>query len=977
MPENVPAESFNRGRTSTVGESVGVAGRFVGRSAERQVLGQVLAAARGARPSVVQIVGEPGIGKTRLLGQLHELAGADGFVVLSSRGTEFDRDVPYGVVTEMLDDLVTGAHRHTVAGIPATDRAALGELLPSVSDAEGTDGSVERYRRHRAVRLLLELAGRGRGLIVGLDDAHWADSGSLDCWAHLVRRLPRGPIVLALAHRMQPLPANLDAALADAHRAGAGRRLELGPLDFEEATELMGRSRGPTWRQAIYVASGGNPLYLESLVRVAGRDATDVARSAELRIDALPPTIRMALRAEVDVLDATVRTAAWAAAVAGDPFEPEVMAEIANMAEPDALAALNVLCARDLVWPVGSRQFRYRHPLVRQVVYEAAAAGWRLSAHERAVSVLERRGSPLLVRAYHVERAARFGDLGAVDGLSAAAEQTMLRSPATAAHWLRAALRLLPEDVATHAQRLRLMLALAHALALAGWLRESREVLPEILQSLRGQPATARIPAVVLSAMVDRLLGHHAQARTLLVEELAALGDGDRHEAVTLKLELAAAALMGGTFDAANGRLVDAVVWEASELGDQPLTAAACGMSVMAAFLTGDLAAIQARADEAGRLVDALPDETLMRRLDAVVWLGWGELHLQRWDAALHHLDRGLRLARGAGQVHLLTYMLAARACALRWLGNLTEATDCVEDAVEAAMLSGSKELGAMAQGMQCWIAYLTGDLDLAVRAGAAATVTIGEDIGWWATIARLLYGMARLALDPVADVADEILAAGGGPSLSRVDPFSRTLWYAFLVIADLAHGRVTRARQWAERTEYFASEFPVHRGVVRLSAARVAAVDDPPLAVRLAEQAAAAFAECGARLEAAEARYFAGATLARLGRRKPALAALVSAVDEFAACGARRLHAQAVAELRRLGRRVPSFEAAQRRGQTGLTPREQDVARLLASGHTNRQIAGELVISPKTVETHVTHILAKLGVSSRSAAVALLHDQH
>lgn len=653
---------------------------FVGRAAEQAVIRQVLSAAKSGDAGVVQIVGEPGIGKTRLIGRFHELADSLGLVVLGHRGSEFDHDVPYGVLSELVEPLVAGQHRGLLAGMAMADSTALEHVLPFGQHADAAEGSIDRFRRHRVVRRALETASRGRGLLITLDDAHWADADSLDCWAHLVRRLPRARLVLVLAHRPRPLPANLDAALADVHRAGVGRLLELGPLEFEEAVLLMGRSRGPVWRKDVYAASGGNPLYLESLVRMAERSAREVMHVGDkLRIDALPSTIRAALRAEVDVLDRALRTAAWAAAVAGDPFEPEVMAEIANMTEAATLEALNVLSQRDLVRPVDSRRFQYRHPLVRQVVYESVAVGWRLAAHERAVAALARRGSSLLVRAYHVERAARFGDLDAVEELSIAAEQAVRQSPTTAAHWLRAALGLLPDDASSGARRRHLGVALAQALTLGGQLKEGREVLLDLMPLLRDEPAAVRMPAVALSAMVNRLLGYHTQARSVLVNELAALSDDDRHEAVTLTLELAVASLMEGTFDTTMRQSVDAVVREAVELGDQPLAAAARGLSVMAAFLTGDLAAVAAHADEAARMVDALPDEALMHRLDAVIWLGWGELHHQRWAEALRHLDRGLRLARGAGQVHVLTYLLSARACALRWLGNLAEAMDCAE----------------------------------------------------------------------------------------------------------------------------------------------------------------------------------------------------------------------------------------------------------------------------------------------------------
>ncbi|MCE6998111.1 ATP-binding protein [Saccharothrix sp. S26] len=259
---------------------------FAGRDAERQVMADALAAARRGQPTVLHVVGEPGIGKTRLLEVFHADAQAAGFTVVSSRGTEFDREVPYGVLTELVQEL--SDLRRQAAGRTAADCA-------------DDTGTVERYRRHRVVRDALEAASRTRPMVVTLDDAQWADDSSLDCWSHLIRRPPRGELVLVPAHRAVPLPANLEASLSDAHRAGTGRRVELPPLGFADAVALIGPGRGPSWRRAVYEAGGGNPLYLESLVKTA-HPAADTAL--------LPPTIRAALRAEVDVLDDATRLAA-------------------------------------------------------------------------------------------------------------------------------------------------------------------------------------------------------------------------------------------------------------------------------------------------------------------------------------------------------------------------------------------------------------------------------------------------------------------------------------------------------------------------------------------------------------------------------------------------------------------------------------------------------------------------------------------
>ena len=133
------------------------------------------------------------------------------------------------------------------------------------------------------------------------------------------------------------------------------------------------------------------------------------------------------------------------AAVAGEPFEPDLAAAVGELSLDDGLAALDALLARDLLRPTTvPRRFRFRHPLVRRAVYDSAPAGWRLRAHARAVSELEARGAAPTELAHHVERSAARGDEQAIAQLTAAGADAAPRAPAAAARWFEAALRLLP-----------------------------------------------------------------------------------------------------------------------------------------------------------------------------------------------------------------------------------------------------------------------------------------------------------------------------------------------------------------------------------------------------------------------------------------------------------------------------------------------------------------------------------------------------
>lgn len=184
-----------------------------------------------------------------------------------------------------------------------------------------------------------------------------------------------------------------------------------------------------------------------------------------------------ALREELSLLSDDDRHVLQGAAVAGDPFEPELAAAAADVAEPVALDALDELLRLDFVRPTDvPRRFRFRHPLVRRAVYEAAPAGWRLTAHERSAAALTGRGASAIARAHHVERSARQGNAEAVALLEEAGAQAAERAPGTAARWFDAALRLLP-DTAPSERRVQILLPRAQALAAIGRMHESHAAL--------------------------------------------------------------------------------------------------------------------------------------------------------------------------------------------------------------------------------------------------------------------------------------------------------------------------------------------------------------------------------------------------------------------------------------------------------------------------------------------------------------------
>ena len=201
------------------------------------------------------MLGPAGIGKTRLLAEFGDRVEADGALVLGGRGAEQERDLPFWVFVDALDDYVAGLEPRRLRGLDDEVRAELGQVFPSLSTfviGGRSTLQVERYRMHRAVRELLELLAATRPLVLVLDDFHWADYASAELMGALLRRPPAARVLMVLAARPRQLPAPVTAALDRAHREGVLDRIELGPLTRGEAARADRPSqRGSGGRRVV------------------------------------------------------------------------------------------------------------------------------------------------------------------------------------------------------------------------------------------------------------------------------------------------------------------------------------------------------------------------------------------------------------------------------------------------------------------------------------------------------------------------------------------------------------------------------------------------------------------------------------------------------------------------------------------------------------------------------------------------------
>jgi ATP/maltotriose-dependent transcriptional regulator MalT len=944
---------------------------------ELSSLDRVLAELDQGRSAAVLLVGEPGIGKTRLLAEFAARSDTRGHLVLAGSASELERDLPFSVFVDAIDEYVRGLDPNRFDVLEDDVRTELAHVFPSLTTL-ASDGHValqhERYRSHRAVRSLLEQLASAQSLVLVLDDLHGADSASIELLGALLRRAPAAPVLLALAMRPRHLQDRFSTALERAWRADLLTRIELSALSTEEARELLGAAVDRFDLDVLYAESGGNPFYLEQLTRSLSRasGAPAVHDETSLARIGVPATVAAALAEELALLSDSERLALEGAAVAGDPFEPELAAAAAGLTEASVMDAIDELLKVDLLRTTDvPRRFRFRHPLVRRAVYEATAAGWRLGAHERSAEALAARGGTASARAHHVERSAREGDAGAVAVLREAGAEAVRLAPASAAHWFAEALRLLPVTAAAE-ERIELLLARGRGLTAAGRFSDSHSVLLDALAIVPDEAHALRARVARACAGVESNLGRQEQAGHRLASALAGLPDHDSPEAVALMLELTVNALWRTRHDAMH-EAAERAVAAARRLGDKPQTAAALAELALADSIMGAAERAESNRSEAAALVDSLSDAELARYLEAAAWLGGVELYLDRYAEGEAHATRALVVARATGQGELFLLLAATLGGLLRQRGKLAEAAELLDGGIEAARLLGNTHALVWTLMGRSAAALRTGDVELAL-ATAQESVDLSQDAesNFHAAEAAADLAAALLEARQPEPAVELLLGSAGGEELLSIGGSPRARYLEVLTRCWLALGRPAEAKRAAAVAESWASAVRLPMAAAwadRAAAAVELHTGDPVRAAERALASAAAADEAGAPVEAALSRTVAGLALAQTGERDRAVSELQRAAMTFEECGALRYRDEAEHELRRLGHHIHRRTRPGRVDGTALeslTERERQLAQLVADRKTNPEIAAELFLSQKTVETHLRNIFRKVGVSSR-----------
>ena len=918
---------------------------FVGRAG---LLRRVMQAVDRGGPQVVLLDGPAGIGKSRLLQELDRRLTARGAVVLAGSATEFEQSLPFGAFAEVIE----AARLHGVA-------------LPEGAGDHRRLSGLEQIPFYRSVREAIDALAAPHGVLLVLDDLQWADEAALGLLEFLLHRPPRTLTAVVTSYRTGTCPPRLTRAL-HALRAPA-THVRVPPLVQQDVDEMF-PGLPPSSRRLLTEAGAGNPLYLRLLAELPVRSLGALGSAEPLVDEAVDNLLGETIRAELAGLVPEQHLVVRAAAVGGAEVDADLVAAVAQLPEGRVLDVLDALIGRGLL-AARSGRFRFTHPLLRAAAYRLSGPGWRISAHRRAAAHLALLDAPIVLQAQHLQHSLRPGDGEACARLARAASSALASAPAESAQWFARVLEALPDTPDTVAQRSETQLLLARALLASGQLAEADAVL----EALRDRLGPDHVETVILLAQCIRMRGRARHAYAML-EDSAARGQGSDNGLIVI--ELALIDLMAGRIESGVSRvraLMRARPGDGTAEPGGPDRAVAAGCAALLALAHVGGGAIEEGTrglDAADRAVDALTDDQFKTILEpAIPPMAWAAYLLERNDRALELLDRAIRVARAHGHIYALPHLYTVQAFTLTRHARLPEALAAAQDAEETAKALGVTDMVPMARavGLRCQLWMQGPD---AVRASwGEANAQPPLDSAWLRlSVSTTMVEVAfQVGLELPADPAREFELG----QTRQLDPTEATRW-AYAAQIALAHGDPDQALAWARRGVATAERMGLdcQLGLACLALAETElAGHDAEAAARAAERAVEAFAHGGIEVQQGRAHLLAAEIHALMDDVDAAAAHATAARTLFARVGAHWLERNAVRTQRRVAARRPH----RREGGPVLSEREREVAELVAQGLTNHEISGRLHLSTRTVETHVSRVLAKLGIASRSGVARRL----
>ena len=927
--------------------------RLIGREGELEALGACLQATLDGLGQVVLIEGEAGIGKTRLMEEAIELARRARSVVIQGTSEELEASRPFGALARALttceaispsvSELVTAAASGRDPNAPTAQYHVIDELLDHVE----------------------ELAARAP-IVVALDDLQWADPSTLLTVRSLLQRIGDLPVLVVIA--LRPLPRSRDVdRLIEVLLAANGRHLPLGHLGAEEIHRLVADAvdaePGASLRSQVHRA-GGNPFYLHELLRTLTDEQAIEIRDgrAEVEDGAFPATLGSTILRHLRYLPADTLELLELAAVLGTTFTTIDLAAVTRQGVEQLVGPLRHGIDAEVLHD-RETDLAFRHDLVREALYRRLPRAARRELHLAVGRALAGIDAPSARVATHLAVGANPGDADAVDWLRRAAVETTMSAPKVAEDFARRAIELtLPDDPL----RSHVRADLVTLLVASGQAAAAHALAHEVLDVDHDPALDGRLRFALGQAAF--LLGHQDEAVEQM--ELAA-----RQPSLTAGQQALALAEVGmarllGAADLA-GAEQDAHEAVAAARSAQDRFAEAMGRCVLAGVeqFRGGVAAAVAAVDAAVALaagpVELRPGELNSALRDPEMFRGMALLDADRPDEAEAAFRAGSRLSavRGvAGRGHFYHYWLGLRHVEV---GAWDDAVAELHTGLEVAEEIDTRRGAIAAHALLGLIALHRDDLKQATdRIGRSESLfaETGPDFGAeWMLLGRALL----LEADGDPDAAKTLLAGAWDMLATLGSRFHYRSLGPDLVRLAIATDDRDRATSVTGALEALASREPI--ATIRGAALRCRGILQ---------------GDTTALLEAVE--------VLRNGRRPPALAgALEDAAVEvgrdhpghddarllsdeanelYRGWGADRDIARLVARMREVGIRS-GVRGPRRRPDVGwesLTPTEHKVVGLVAEGLSNPQIGDRLFISRRTVQTHVSSVFRKLGLTSR-----------
>ena len=894
-----------------------------GRDAERDRLGELLDAARASRSGVLVIRGEPGAGKTALLQDTVERA-AD-MQVLSARGLESEAELPFAALHQLL-------------------RPALGHLdaLPehqagALRNALGLDAGAgqERFLVYSAcLTLLSELAER-RPVLCIVDDAHWLDGGSADALRFVARRLGAEGLVILFGAREGDVRSFEAGDLPDLMLAG---------LDAEAAEALIAHVArvSPEVRARLAEHARGNAL---ALVELPNALSTDQLSGASPLPETLPMTrqLEAAFHARVARLPEDTRRLLLIAA-ADDSEDLGVITRAGADLGLDVYA-LDPVEREGLVSVHGNR-IVFHHPLVRSAVYGAATSRERRVAHRALADALTPDGAQVDRRAWHLAAAAVDPDECVVRELDAAAARAESRGGRVAA--ARAQERAAELSIDPRERSLRLVRA-ARNMSLVGQ-DDAAVVIADRAQPVDSPALRADLAVVRATTALRR--GLPASGMPALIDSAEELAAHDPARAVDL---LRQAMVAGWQGEGAASQLRIAAVLPTVPLAELAGSSRIVGESLhaFAALIGGEpergIPSLRAAIAWASGVDDA----------DDAMWGAWCALWIGDSAAFEALLDRAAALARKRGQIATLTEVLGIRAIHLALFARRpSEAAVAAAEAAELGRELGAGNILVLPWAALAIVAAIQGrDGEARELASRVLEHSRIHEVRLRTAPARVAIAYCEMSAGRWRAAYEQLasLTVGADPAVGVTSPDR--------VEAAVRAGLPAQAREALGVYEVWAAyaDAPAERSRLESCRAIVASGE------RAEAHFAAAMESIGhARpFDRPRIHLLYGEYLRRQGRRLEAREHLRDALRGFEELTAEPWAERARTELRASG------ETARKRtpdAVVSLTPQELQIARLVGQGLTNKEVAAQLFLSPRTIDAHLRGVFAKLGITSRRA---------